>query len=100
MSSGFPVSANRELRYVSSAYDTGEATMTDASMMMGAVEDIRKHSGWFLFLGIAFIIGGIAALAMPFLASISVALLVGWSLIFVGAVQIFQAWSIRTWGGF
>jgi uncharacterized membrane protein HdeD (DUF308 family) len=77
-----------------------EATMSNASMMMGAVDDVRKHSGWFLFLGIVFIIGGVAALAMPLIASISVALLVGWSLIFVGAVQIFQAWSIRTWGGF
>ena len=74
--------------------------MSNASMMLGAVDDIRKHSGWFLFLGIVFIVGGVAALAMPMIASISVALLVGWLLILVGAVQIFQAWSIRTWGGF
>ena len=61
---------------------------------------VRDHWGWFLALGIVFIVGGVFAIAMPFLASVTVAIVVGWTLIIIGAVQIFQAWSIRTWGGF
>ena len=74
--------------------------MTDMTMTPPAITQVREHWGWFLALGIVFIIGGIFAIAMPLMASVTVAIVVGWSLIFVGAVQIFQAWSMRTWGGF
>jgi uncharacterized membrane protein HdeD (DUF308 family) len=65
-----------------------------------AISQVREHWGWFLALGIAFIVGGVFAIASPVIASVTVALVVGWAFIFVGAVQIFQAWSIRGWGGF
>jgi uncharacterized membrane protein HdeD (DUF308 family) len=74
--------------------------VTDISMPRPAMAQVRDHWGWFLALGIAFIVGGIFAIAMPFAGSIAVAIVVGWALIFVGAVQVIQAWSIRTWGGF
>ena len=74
--------------------------MSDMTMTPPAITQVRDHWGWFLALGIVFVIGGIFAIAMPLLASVTVAIVVGWSLIFVGAIQIFQAWSIRTWGGF
>ncbi|MEJ0098204.1 MAG: HdeD family acid-resistance protein [Bauldia sp.] len=74
--------------------------MTDATMMLGATGEIRKHTGWFIALGIVFIVGGVLAIAMPLLASLTVAIVVGWSLFIVGVVTIVGAWSIRTWGGF
>jgi len=74
--------------------------MTDATMVLGAAGEIRRHTSWFIALGIVFVIGGILAIAMPFLASITVALVVGWALIVLGIVTIAQTWSMRTWGGF
>ena len=74
--------------------------MTDSTMILGATGEIRRHTGWFIALGILFIVGGVLAIAMPLLASLAVAIFVGWMLIVLGVVQIVQAWSMRTWGGF
>ena len=74
--------------------------MSDMTMSLGPVGEIRKHSGWFIALGVAFIIGGVFAITAPLVASIAVALVVGWSLIFVGIVQLIHSWSTRDWGGF
>ena len=74
--------------------------MTDSTMMLGNTGEIRRHTGWFIALGILFIVGGVLAIAMPLLASLAVAIFVGWMLIVLGVVQIAQAWSMRTWGGF
>ncbi len=73
--------------------------MTDATMGFGTAGEIRKHTGWFIALGIVFIIGGILAIAMPLLASLTVAIIVGWLLLIVGIVQLVLAWSMRSWGG-
>lgn len=73
--------------------------MSDASLVH-TVGEIRKNSGWFIFLGILFLIGGVFAIAMPLVASIAVAVVVGVSLFIIGVFQIIQAWSIRTWAGF
>jgi uncharacterized membrane protein HdeD (DUF308 family) len=67
--------------------------------MMRRIEEVGQHSGWFIALGVAFIVGGAAALLMPLVASIAVALLVGWMFILVGIVQLVQAWRTRDWGG-
>ena len=74
--------------------------MTNKDMTMGAIGEIREHSTWFIVLGIVFLIGGVFAIAMPLYSSIAVTLIVGWTLIIVGALQLIQSWSIRTWGGF
>ncbi len=74
--------------------------MTNTSMTLPAITQVREHWGWFLALGIVFIVGGAFAIAMPFLSSITIAIVIGWILIVVGAVQVFQAWSVRSWGGF
>lgn len=67
---------------------------------LGAVMEIKEHSGWFIALGIVFIIGGAFAIIAPGLGGLAVTLAVGWSLIFVGAIEVFQSWSTRGWGGF
>ncbi len=73
--------------------------MTDITMSLGGAGEIRKHTGWFIALGIVFIVGGVLAIAMPLLAGIAVALAVGWALVLLGVVQLVQAWSMRSWGG-
>ena len=74
--------------------------MTNTDMTMGTVGEIRQHANWFIALGVVFVIGGVFAIAMPLYSSIAVTLVVGWTLIVVGIVQLIQSWSIRTWGGF
>ncbi len=74
--------------------------MANTAMMLGATGEVRRHTGWFIALGIAFIIGGVLAIALPLLAGLVVAVLVGWMLIVLGVVTLVQAWSMRTWGGF
>ena len=73
--------------------------MTDISMSLTGAGEVRKHTGWFIALGVVFIIGGVLAIAMPLLAGVAVALTVGWALIVLGIVQLIQAWSMRSWGG-
>jgi uncharacterized membrane protein HdeD (DUF308 family) len=72
--------------------------MTDTPV--GTAMEIRQHTGWFTALGILFIIGGAFAIISPWIAGVTVALVVGWTLIFVGAVDLYQSWSTRSWGGF
>ncbi len=74
--------------------------MTNTSMTLPAIAQVREHWGWFLVLGIVFIVGGVFAIAMPLFASLAVGIVLGWAFIIVGAVQVFQAWSVRSWGGF
>jgi uncharacterized membrane protein HdeD (DUF308 family) len=74
--------------------------MSNTAMILGSGGEIRRHTGWFIGLGILFIVGGVLAIAMPLLASLAAAIIVGWMLLVLGVVQIVQAWSMRTWGGF
>jgi len=70
--------------------------MTPAAM----TDVIRAKWGWFLFAGIVFIIAGVFAFLAPFVASVVVTVIVAVVLVIAGVVQIFQAWSIQSWGGF
>lgn len=74
--------------------------MTDASMTLNAVEQIRRHSTWFIVLGIVFIVGGVFAIAMPFIAGLAVTVVFAVVLAWIGIMQIIQAWSVKSWGGF
>ena len=54
-----------------------------ASYPQGVAESIRSNSGWFIALGIIFIIGGIVAIAAPMISSLVVAAIVGVTLAIV-----------------
>jgi uncharacterized membrane protein HdeD (DUF308 family) len=51
-------------------------------------ESIRRFGGWFIAIGILFIILGAFAIVEPGVAGLAVALLVGWLLIFAGGVHL------------
>jgi uncharacterized membrane protein HdeD (DUF308 family) len=74
--------------------------MTEATMALGAMGEIRKHWGWFLALGIIFVIGGVFAIVMPFIAGLAVTTVFAVVLLWLGIMQIIQAWSTKSWGGF
>ncbi len=74
--------------------------MTDAVMRLNAISNIREHWGWFLALGIIFILGGIFAIAAPFVAGLTVTIIFSIVLVWLGIMQILQAFSTKSWGGF
>lgn len=61
---------------------------------------VRKKWGWFLLLGIVFVVGGVFAIAMPLISSVTVAIFIAIVLVIAGIFQIFQAFSVQGWGGF
>lgn len=63
-------------------------------------ETIRTKWGWFLFLGIIFLLGGFVAFISPFFATVVVTLVVAACLVLTGIIQLIQAWTVKSWGGF
>ncbi len=63
-------------------------------------ENIKHHTGWFTGLGIVFLLLGIAAIAFPWVATLSLEIAIGLLLILAGAAQGVQSFSIPRWKGF
>jgi len=61
---------------------------------------LRAASGRMLWLGIAMIVLGLAALAFPVLSTLAVALFAGWVLLFAGVLLCFSAFAIHGTGPF
>jgi uncharacterized membrane protein HdeD (DUF308 family) len=78
-------------------------TVTDLSQRPGslsAISEVRSKWGWFVALGIAFVVLGVIAFLNMFLATIASVFYVG-LLMLVGAVaQIFHAFGVKGWGSF
>ena len=75
--------------------------MSNAAVMrLNAIETIRKHWGWFLALGIVFVVGGIFAIFAPGIASLTVTLVFAIVFVWLGIMQIIQAFGIKSWGSF
>jgi uncharacterized membrane protein HdeD (DUF308 family) len=77
-----------------------EGHMTDAALRLNAISNLREHWGWFLALGIIFILGGIFAIAAPFVAGLTVTIIFSIVLVWLGIMQIIQAFSTKSWSGF
>lgn len=60
---------------------------------------LKQYRGWFVGLGIAWIVAGVVAIALPFAAAIALDILVGILLALGGAAQIVQSFSCREWNG-
>jgi uncharacterized membrane protein HdeD (DUF308 family) len=76
-------SSNRERRYLM-------ATANPTEGLRGTSTILKKASGWFIAIGVVFIILGILAVAEPLVAGLAMAFLVGWLLI-IGGVAHFVA---------
>jgi uncharacterized membrane protein HdeD (DUF308 family) len=75
--------------------------MTDmTATSRNVVASMQANWGWLLALGIVFLIGGILAIAAPGIASITVTLVVAVVFVWIGIMQVIQAFSDRSWGGF
>ncbi len=64
-------------------------TMAQASAAMREAmrETVKRYSTWYLLEGVFLVIAGVIALAYPYLASVTLVLLLGWILIISGVVQ-------------
>jgi uncharacterized membrane protein HdeD (DUF308 family) len=56
--------------------------------------------GWFLALGIVFIVAGLAAIAFPFVSGIAAKVVLGWLFLIGGVMMIVHAFQAPGWGGF
>jgi uncharacterized membrane protein HdeD (DUF308 family) len=59
---------------------------------------VRENRGWFVALGIVFLLLGALAIALPFAASLVSTLVLGWILVIGGLAQGFHAIANRKWG--
>ncbi len=63
-------------------------------------ENIQHHTGWFTGLGIVFLLLGVAAIAFPWIATLSLEIAIGLLFIIAGVAQGVQSFSIPRWRGF
>lgn len=56
---------------------------------------LRTSWGWLALLGAISLIGGLVALANPFAATVTAALIAAWAFVLFGALQIIQAFRLR-----
>ncbi|MVT64904.1 HdeD family acid-resistance protein [Bradyrhizobium pachyrhizi] len=77
--------------------------MTNAyqtSALPGAFADLRARWGWFVVLGIVFIVLGAIAISNLLVATIATVYYVGALMTIAGVMQIIQSFRVKTWGGF
>jgi len=60
---------------------------------------VRRRWGWFLALGIIYLIGGIAAIFLPVVSSIAFTIVIASFLLVGGIVQIIQSFQMNGWQG-
>jgi uncharacterized membrane protein HdeD (DUF308 family) len=63
-------------------------------------QEIARHWGWFLALGILLVLAGMAAIAFPFLSTIVAKIAIGWIFLVAGIVEVFHAFNVKRWAGF
>jgi uncharacterized membrane protein HdeD (DUF308 family) len=74
--------------------------MTDQTVGRAAPAGASRNFGWFLFLGIVFVIGGLLSLLAPVLASVAASIMIGAALLVGGIFQIVHSFQVRDWGPF
>jgi uncharacterized membrane protein HdeD (DUF308 family) len=62
--------------------------------------ELREHRGWFVALGILFVILGIVAIVAAFAATLATVLFFGVLMLLAGVVQVVHAISATKWRGF
>ncbi len=68
--------------------------------IFAGMNEIRKSWGWFLALGILFMISGVICIMGDVAATFVTVLFFGWLLLFSGVAALVHAFWTRTWSGF
>jgi len=61
---------------------------------------VAENWGWFLGLGIALVLAGLAAIAFPLVSTIAAKIFLGWLFLIGGVILIAHGLSVRRWAGF
>jgi uncharacterized membrane protein HdeD (DUF308 family) len=64
------------------------------------IEEVRKHTTWFLVVGIVLVILGMVAIGSAVAMTIVSVLFLGWLLIIGGVFEVVHGFSHRPWSGF
>ncbi|GAB4369800.1 MAG: HdeD family acid-resistance protein [Elainellaceae cyanobacterium] len=64
------------------------------------IKDTRRISGWLIALGILMMVLGVAAIVEPFIATVAIARVLSWTLLFAGIVRVVHAIQSRQQRGF
>ena len=62
--------------------------------------EVKRHSGWFVALGVALIVLGVIALGAVGFVTLASVLLFGWLLVIGGIMHSVHAFRVHPWGGF
>jgi uncharacterized membrane protein HdeD (DUF308 family) len=57
--------------------------------------ELRRARHWLLIAGVLSLLAGVVAIVLPNVASVATAILIGWMLVFAGARDVVDAFSIR-----
>jgi len=69
-------------------------------VLSSGIDEVRKHSTWFLVIGIALVILGMVAIGYAVAMTIVSVLFLGWLLIIGGVFEVIHGFSRRQWSGF
>ena len=75
-------------------------TKFPVSSLAAGVEEIRSSRGWFLTLGVAFILLGVFCVIGDVSATFATVLIFGWILMISGVFALVHAFRTGTWSGF
>jgi uncharacterized membrane protein HdeD (DUF308 family) len=64
------------------------------------IEEVRKHSTWFLVIGIALVILGMVAIGYTVEMTIVSVMFLGWLLLVAGLFEVVHGFTRRPWSGF
>lgn len=71
-----------------------------AGSLASSVAEVRSSWGWFMTLGVLFVLGGAACVIGEVTATFATVLVFGWILLFSGAVALVHTFQTRSWSGF
>ncbi|MGN6142154.1 MAG: HdeD family acid-resistance protein [Mesorhizobium sp.] len=65
-----------------------------------AIGETRDKWGWFIALGVLLLIFGGIAFGNLFIATVASVYMIGWLMLFAGAIEIVHSFGVKTWGRF
>jgi uncharacterized membrane protein HdeD (DUF308 family) len=80
------------------APDNGQAAGAWVAGRPRAAEAVKSARNWLYVTAAVSMIAGVLAILVPAVASVTVAILVGWLLLFFGVFALAHAWSVRAPG--
>ncbi len=72
----------------------------DSDSLKTAIGETRGKWGWFVALGVLLLIFGGIAFGNLFIATVASVYMIGWLMLFAGAVEIIHSFGVKTWGRF